>query len=549
MNCRFTRSCMLLGRTILCPILLGCVATVCLASEADKTADEGSEKAPCKDNEECTKAECPDAECPDEQQDTITVETTSGRGLLSLLGFYSSSDDEAADNDQNEDEFTPTHRQVAVLKVEPGRTDADAPESQPSDSPWQIKSFCLDDEGKLVVAAGGETGVLLLLSSEGERLQTISLEFVPEAVSIEPNGNILIGGEGKLARLGPDGTMLEQADSPLNSQIADRRADLREEVVASLEKSIHSMARMRSQLEQQIDRVYDQLGSKLPEADQDAYTLLRKQIRTASEESDPAGRESSDRQALQKQLDDMLRSKLEETSAERLLLMVDRYRQQIEQFEEHAPANGAGQHTEEQIEVALNGMIAYKSRIASISSANDEVFIATGSLQGYGYDVWRFDNNLENPVKIVESLRGCCGQMDVQACDQGVYVAENSRHRVCHFDREGNEVNHWGERGRTGVRGFGGCCNPMNLAFGSDGSVYTSESSTGRIKHYSADGKLLALIGQVDLVPGCKKVSIAVADDGRRIYMLDITRNHIVVMQRNGEDDRVAQDPQTTNPS
>lgn len=71
----------------------------------------------------------------------------------------------------------------------------------------------------------------------------------------------------------------------------------------------------------------------------------------------------------------------------------------------------------------------------------------------------------------------------------------------------------------------------MNVTFGADGTVYTAESNTGRIKRFDRDGKYLATIGQVDLVPGCKNVSIAVNQDGSRVYMLDITRKHIVMME------------------
>jgi hypothetical protein len=35
----------------------------------------------------------------------------------------------------------------------------------------------------------------------------------------------------------------------------------------------------------------------------------------------------------------------------------------------------------------------------------------------------------------------------------------------------------------------------------------------------------------VDLVPGCKNVSIAVSPDADKVYMLDLTRNHIVMMK------------------
>ena len=32
-------------------------------------------------------------------------------------------------------------------------------------------------------------------------------------------------------------------------------------------------------------------------------------------------------------------------------------------------------------------------------------------------------------------------------------------------------------------------------------------------------------------IPGCKHVAIGVADNGEKVYMLDITRSHIVLME------------------
>jgi sugar lactone lactonase YvrE len=72
----------------------------------------------------------------------------------------------------------------------------------------------------------------------------------------------------------------------------------------------------------------------------------------------------------------------------------------------------------------------------------------------------------------------------------------------------------------------------MNVCFSRDGDVFTAESESGRIQRYGADGKFKDVIGSVKLVPGCKNVSIAVSPDTDRVYMLDITRNHIIVMQR-----------------
>ena len=71
----------------------------------------------------------------------------------------------------------------------------------------------------------------------------------------------------------------------------------------------------------------------------------------------------------------------------------------------------------------------------------------------------------------------------------------------------------------------------MNVCFNGAGEVFTAESGTGRIKRFTADGEFVSYVGDVELVPGCKNVSIAVAPDTSRIYMLDLTRNHIVRME------------------
>jgi sugar lactone lactonase YvrE len=142
------------------------------------------------------------------------------------------------------------------------------------------------------------------------------------------------------------------------------------------------------------------------------------------------------------------------------------------------------------------------------------------------------NHEFQNAEVIISGLSGCCGQMDVQASSTGLYVAENSRHRVVRYEANGKLVSTWGKGDRTGVDGFSSCCNPMNVCFGKNGDVFTAESNTGRIKRFTADGKFVDYVGDIKLVPGCKNVSIAVSPDGDRVYMLDITRNHIVLMER-----------------
>ena len=170
-------------------------------------------------------------------------------------------------------------------------------------------------------------------------------------------------------------------------------------------------------------------------------------------------------------------------------------------------------------------------RVSSISSSGDHVFVTTRGITGYGFDVWKMNLQFAEADVIVSGLSGCCGQMDVQCCKAGLFVAENSRDRVVHYDIEGKEIHKWGKSDRTGIDGFTSCCNPMNVCFDNEGYIYTAESGSGRIKRFDATGKLISYVGDVDLVPGCKNVSIAVSPVNDKIFMLDLTRNHIKVME------------------
>ena len=64
--------------------------------------------------------------------------------------------------------------------------------------------------------------------------------------------------------------------------------------------------------------------------------------------------------------------------------------------------------------------------------------------------------------------------------------------------------------------------------FGWDGQV----AGLGRIKRFSPTGKFLGVVGTAKIVPGCKHLAIGVSKDASRVFLLDITRTHIVVMAR-----------------
>ncbi len=344
-----------------------------------------------------------------------------------------------------------------------------------------LHTFCLDAAGNLLAGVTTDVGQIRKLDPEGNLLETWPLEVTPEAIAVGPDGVLYVAGSGKLLKLDAQGAVLLEADAPHAGEARANKEKIREQMREQLEQNRQSMAEILTRYQQQID----QLTAKAEEDRTEAEQQRLRSLQSVVERIQPA----RDEQAENETLDRMIQSKL---------------------------------------------------AASSISVTSSDVFVATRALEGYGFDVWRVDDQFENGKKIVTGLRGCCGQMDVQANDAGVYVAENARHRVCHYDRDGQLVTQWGSRTRTGVEGFGSCCNPMNLAFNSDQDVYTAESTTGRIKRYSANGDLLGLVGQVEIVPGCKKVSIAVSPDSSRIYMLDITRTHIVMMQSIADDLQMA---------
>ena len=182
--------------------------------------------------------------------------------------------------------------------------------------------------------------------------------------------------------------------------------------------------------------------------------------------------------------------------------------------------------------VEANGTNFPKARISGIATTDKHVFISIGSgwsLRAIGV-ICRFDRDLGAPKEIARDLKGCCQRLDLAAKDGILYVAENARKRILLFDVEGKVLSSWDRASRDDVEGFGSCCNPMNIRFGPGGEVFTSESNLGRIKRFQPDGQFLGIAAEVKIVPGCKHVAIGVSSDGKRLYLLDITRSHIVAL-------------------
>ena len=177
-----------------------------------------------------------------------------------------------------------------------------------------------------------------------------------------------------------------------------------------------------------------------------------------------------------------------------------------------------------------------RSNVTGLSVTDQDVFMAVPAPSDFTFRVYRFSHALSEPKLVVEKLRGCCGQMDIQTHDGNLWIPHNARHTVQSHDREGKELNKFGKAGRVKASDFGGCCEPKNLRVLPDGDVLAAESGPPTcIKRFSADGKFKEVVAVVNGTKGdCVRVTVERSPDGRQYYMLDTTKGAIRVFAAGG---------------
>lgn len=385
----------------------------------------------------------------------------------------------------------------------------------------KLTTFAVDGAGRVLAGVAAEAPTIRVYDPAGAATVEWKLPVPPEAINVGPKGEIFVAGQGKLLRLDDEGAIVLERETPNMATAAQAARSIHQRVMDKRAKALSD--KMQSEIRLSKKRLAE-MQEKIASIDRDLFALDRRNLEDQSPEVTEEVEVERTRLQKRRAVCVKLQAKLEYN-------IINPPSQQ--KLSKAKPGRSRQPASEPDPQASVRQLIADQMRIASISASRDEVFFACSSSTGSGFDVWRTDYQFAEGKKIGEALRGCCGQLDVQANDNGIYVAENTRHRVRGYSREGRQILEFGSREPDRPESFSGCCNPMNVAFGADGSVYTAESGIGRIKRFSADGSFLELVGQVQLVPGCKKVAISVAPKGDKVYMLDITRGHIVVMTRN----------------
>ncbi|MCD6360079.1 MAG: NHL repeat-containing protein [Armatimonadetes bacterium] len=120
----------------------------------------------------------------------------------------------------------------------------------------------------------------------------------------------------------------------------------------------------------------------------------------------------------------------------------------------------------------------------------------------------------------------------VVSADGNVIIANPGRHRVETYSPRGDLLSFFG-RSSLDIGGFGGCCNPTDLALLPDGKIVTSEKGVARVKVYTPGGKLESVVATPERMNTETKGLDLAVDAAGRIFVLDSWRRVIRTFQRN----------------
>jgi hypothetical protein len=168
--------------------------------------------------------------------------------------------------------------------------------------------------------------------------------------------------------------------------------------------------------------------------------------------------------------------------------------------------------------------------VTAIGFADDSVILADARdrcLRRYDQS-GTFVSNIgkDNRMKGFLIPNGC---LDFVVDADGIIHACNpGKHRIERYTLDDQLLGHIGRFGGNDPAGFSGCCNPTNITLTRVGQVVVTAKAEPLAKVYSADGKLLALVGAGEFDPTCKNMDVAVDSQGR-IYVIDTARLHICV--------------------
>ncbi len=318
-----------------------------------------------------------------------------------------------------------------------------------------------------------------ILDADGKLLDKWPVDFTAQAVNLCPDGNLILGGDGVLARYDLKGKQLARQESP--------------HMAASRKDPDELKQRAKETLGQQRDSISGLIKSL---EDQKAELAKREDSSLTEEE-----------RQMKQQADQILAT---------YKLMA---KQQVKPI------------TEQEINQMAEQLAGMGRKINAVAASDKHLFCTAPASKGFGYSVWRTELDFSKPERIVDGLSGCCGQMDIQCCGDDVVVSENSRKRVVRYNSTGKQVDSWGKASRDGEGDtFGSCCNPMNTRVVGE-KLYVSDSD-GRVRLFTLNGKYEGEVGKANVEPGCKSSIVEVSPSGKCVYYFDVNHARICALDQ-----------------
>jgi hypothetical protein len=374
--------------------------------------------------------------------------------------------------------------------------------------------------GADVETKGKGGGEIHVLSPEGKPVTQWTTAFTPQRIAADPQGNIYVGGSGRLAKYDKAGKLLMEVASPHVEAVLKDKEGLREQATEQLKEQ-------KEQYKQQVEQFTETLKSFDEQLKELKAAEQAEKKDDAKPEDKPAKKEATKPAARRIIVlgDDPQQQGLPQKQV--LENQIQQYQQILKSYE-----TMVAQLDKKSVDDVINEITQRLQKIHAITVSANNVYITTAVTKGYGFGVWRTDMEFKNAKQIITGLSGCCGQMDVQARGDELWVAENSRHSVVHYSKEGKKLGSFGSREReSSGASFGGCCNPMNVCFLPDGNILTSESE-GKVKCFTPEGKYIGLAGNAPVAGGCKNVAIGTSKEGKFIYFYDLGGSQIIILAK-----------------
>ena len=189
--------------------------------------------------------------------------------------------------------------------------------------------------------------------------------------------------------------------------------------------------------------------------------------------------------------------------------------------------------------------------LTGIAVSKNDVFVADAGNR----IVHRFDKTgkLINRIGAKDKDRNIPGfiipspHFDLTVAPDGLLrVVNPGNHRIEAYTSDGDLEFSWGKFSNTDLKGFCGCCNPVNFAILADESFVTVEKGLIRLKIYDPEGAFIGVVAGpeqlvqegtsriCDTAAECQTGSFDVAVDASdRIFVIDTIRNMVRIFTRN----------------